>query len=417
MQYDPRGIAVGTQDAAVLEVFERAVMAFLGQRPETGALLGAALAADGGLIPAHALAGFAALLGARRDLRPAAAVSLAAARRALSERGGTDHERALVEALAAWGEDGDMVAAAARLERQVAAAPTDVLALRLAHAIRFMLGDAITMRRVLEGALSAWTGDVAGQAYVLGCHAFALGETGELARAEQVGREAVGREPGDLWGAHAVAHAMGGLARPREGVAWIAWLEPHMACGGSFVRHIHWHRALCHLRLGEPDQALGLYDRRIRDQPSGEVRDILNAASLLWRLEAAGTTVGQERWAELADIAQSRIGDHSWAFADLHYVLCLAGARRQEAVGQMLVSIRSHAQQHDDTQAMVHADIGLATATAIAAALAGDNHHATQLFAATSAQHHRLGGSNAQRDLLRQMHARAGVAARAAAEG
>jgi len=98
-------------------------------------------------------------------------------------------------------------------------------------------------------------------------------------------------------------------------------------------------------------------------------------------------------------------------------VLCLAGARRQEAVGQMLVSIRSHAQQHDDTQAMVHADIGLATATAIAAALAGDNHHATQLFAATSAQHHRLGGSNAQRDLLRQMHARAGVAARAAAEG
>ena len=134
-------------------------------------------------------------------------------------------------------------------------------------------------------------------------------------------------------------------------------------------------------------------------------------------LGAAGVTIGQERWAELADIAQTRIGDHSWAFADLHYVLCLAGARRHQAVGEMLASIRTHAQQHDDTQAMVHAEIGLATASAIAAAMAGDDHYATQLFSATAPQHHRLGGSNAQRDLLRQMHARAGVAARAAARG
>jgi len=35
--------------------------------------------------------------------------------------------------------------------------------------------------------------------------------------------------------------------RAREGIAWINRLEPHMAGGSNFCRHLHWHRALFHL--------------------------------------------------------------------------------------------------------------------------------------------------------------------------
>ncbi len=202
-----------------------------------------------------------------------------------------------------------------------------------------------------------------------------------------------------------MAHALGALRRPREGIAWITWLAPHMDGGGSFVRHIHWHRALCHLRLGEAEAALALFDQRISGPDWTDVRDVLNAASLLWRLQAAGVAPGG-RWAALADVAEARIGEHCWSFADLHYAIALAGDGRGDALSAMLKSIEARGRR-GDTQAVVHREVGLATARAAAAMAAGESGIAAALFAEVPAQTHRLGGSIAQRDLLRQMRAHA----------
>lgn len=407
MLEDPRGIVITTECADAAIGFESALVAFLGQRVNAGALLTETLVLDPGMVVANCLAGFSLMAAARRELVPQAGDHLARAREAFALRGGTRREAMLIAALAAWHDAGDMWRAAELLDHALGEAPCDLLLMRLSHAIRFMLGDAVGMRLSIETVLPSWSADVPGYAYVLGCHAFALGETGEFARAERIGRKGVTLEPRDLWGGHAVAHAMGALERPREGVAWVAWLEPHMADGGCFVRHIHWHRALCHLKLGEPEMALDLYDTRIRDAPTLEVRDVLNAASLLWRLENAGMKLHSSRWDELADIAERRIGDHCWTFADVHYVLCLAGAARHEHVSAMLGSICVQAVESSETQSRVHAEVGLTAARAVAAAMRGDAGHATALFASVQPDLHRLGGSNAQRDLLRQMHERA----------
>lgn len=398
IQRDPPANTVCEADA----LLDAAVAAFLGQQGDAGARLATALAANPQSVTAQCLAGFSQMLAARRPLAAEAGRSLDRARAAFADHGGTAQDVALIGALELWHGQGDMTGCAARLEAAVAERPLDVLALRLSHAVRFMLGDAPAMRRVLEAALPAWNADLPAYPYVLGCYAFALGETGDLARAEQAGRDAVAMQPGDLWGAHAVAHAMGGLGRPRDGVAWIAGLEPQLAGGGSFVRHVHWHRALCHLRLGEPEAALDLYDRRVRSEPSAEVRDILNAASLLWRLEAAGLAAGA-RWEVLADSVAERVGDHAWAFADLHYVLCLAAAGRRDALGEMLTGIAARADRPSDTQSRVYAEVGFAAARAIRDLMHGAPASAARLFAETAPQHHWLGGSNAQRDLLRQM--------------
>ena len=400
---DPRGIGLTTGNPASAARFERALVAFLGQRAEFPALLGEVLAGDPDMVAAQCLAGFAQLFAARRPMVAQAGLHLQRARVAFVLHGGTGREAALIAALAAWHDQGDMWRAVALLDAGSVDALHDVLLFRLAYALRFMLGDAEGMRRTTEAALPAWSPDMPGYAFMLGCHAFALGETGACARAAEIGRIGVAMEPRDLWGAHAVAHALGALRRPREGIAWIAWLEPHMAGGGSFVRHIHWHRALCHLRLGEHDAALALFDRRIRSEPSGDVRDVLNAASLLWRLHDAGVNV-RARWEELADLAQARIGEHCWAFADLHYLLCLAAAGRTEGVAAMLDSIQARAAEHEDTQAQVHMSVGLTTARAVAAS---DHGVAAGLFAAAQPGMAQLGGSFAQRDLFRQMQARA----------
>jgi tetratricopeptide (TPR) repeat protein len=400
MQHDPRGTAITTSSIEAAAEFDAAVMALLGQKAEAGARLGAALAADPGLVAGHALAGFALMLAARRPLATRALDSLARARAALAERGGTGRERALVQALAAWAEGGDMARAAAGLEAILQQDPRDILALRLAHGIRFMLGEAFEMRHAVEAALPHWDATLPGYAHLLGCHAFALEETGEMLRAEHVGRRAVALDPSDLWGAHAVAHALGGQGRLREGLAWLRWLEPHLAGGSNFVRHVHWHRGLFHLALGQAEAALALYDRRVWAEPSEDVRDLMNAAHLLWRLEAAGVPVGAARWDALADVAERRIGGHAWAFADLHDVLALAGARRHAAVARMLRSIAGHAAAHGGDQARLHAEVGLSAARAVAVAVGGDAADGARRLDAVLPRLPEFGGSHAQRSVF-----------------
>jgi hypothetical protein len=404
MQQDPRGLAITTESRAAARHLDAAMLAFLAQRTDVESLLSRALLADPSLVAGHCFLGFTKLLAARRPLAEAAGSDLAAARRGIAERGATRREQALVDALAAWQERGDMWGAAEILDAWLLSRPLDLLALRLSHAIRFMLGDAPGMRITLEAVLPAWGRGVPGRGFVLGCYAFALEETGDLAAAEHVGRGAVALEPSDVWGAHAVTHVMEEQNRAEEGLSWLDVVEPRLAGIGGLRRHLFWHRALFHLRLHETEEALALYDSRVRGEPSEEVRDVMNAASLLWRLQERGVPVGGRRWEELADLALSRIGDHAWAFADLHYVLCLAAAGRAEAVQDMLASIRQRMLRQADSQALVHARVGFTAARAVAAAgLGGPAERIREILLPVHDKLRQLGGSNVQRDLLRRM--------------
>jgi hypothetical protein len=407
----PAALAPSTASLAAATALEAAIWGMLGHRADAGQRLAAALAADPGLALGHAIAGLQARMLARREMLPAAQRSLEAARESLRQRGGTAREHLFVRALADWQEGGDMEAAAITLEQQLAEQPLDAAALKLAHGIRFMLGDAPGMRLAVERALPAWNDALPGAGYVLGCHAFALEETGDIAAAERIGRHAVALEPGDLWAAHAVAHTLEGSGRAREGLGWLDSLAAQLPELGNFGRHIFWHRALFHLHLGEGEAALALYDRRVRDEPTEDFRDLANAASLLWRLESQRVPVGAARWDELADIAERRIGDHSLVFADLHHVISLAAAGRKQALAAFMAGMRGRALRDTDTQARLHARLGLPAARAIAAAIGGDPAEAKALFAQTRRDLPRIGGSHAQRDLFARIALDAALAA------
>jgi tetratricopeptide (TPR) repeat protein len=132
--------------------------------------------------------------------------------------------RAYVAALAAWleGRPGGAVAA---LERVLDDHPRDALAMKLSQAIRFLLGDAEGMRASVERVLPAYAHDHPARGYVLGCHAFALEETGAYRRAEIAGRQALWMAPDDAWGLHAVAHVHDMTANARAGIEWLTGRE------------------------------------------------------------------------------------------------------------------------------------------------------------------------------------------------
>jgi hypothetical protein len=401
MLYDKRGIAVTTESAAALDALDAAVTGLLAHRRDTGERLAAALAADPELTAAHCLAGFGLLLRGHGELVPAARGSLAAARRALRRRGGTRRERQLCAALASWC-DGAMGRCADLLGDALANEPLDAMTVKLDHTVRFMLGDAAGMRRNTESIQPAWSAEIPERGFILGCHAFALEETGAFDAAEPVGHLAVATEPGDAWGRHAVAHVLHARGETAEGKAWLGGDADRFASVNNFTAHLAWHRALFCLARGEAGEAIAIYDDEIRTVQTGDFRDIANAASLLRRLQDCGFDVGL-RWEELAEIAEQHIEDSALVFARLHYLMCLVGGKRPHSAEALRRALRHDARRGRGTQARVASAVGVAMADAIideamqtpcaAAALEPDLRR--RLVA--------LGGSHVQRDIFHRI--------------
>ena len=187
---------------------------------------------------------------------------------------------------------------------------------------------------------------------MLGCHAFALEESGELEAALRVGREAVEREPRDAWGLHAVAHVYEMMERTTRRHC-LARADPGGWSGcNNFAFHLGWHLALFQLERGLHDRVLDLYDEAVRPRPTDDFRDVANAVSLLWRLRQEGMEVGH-RWDELAEIASRRRGETVLVFATLHYLLVLVATGDLAAAGDLVCSLETRAATGMDDQALV----------------------------------------------------------------
>jgi tetratricopeptide (TPR) repeat protein len=315
---------------------------------------------------------------------------------ALTGAPATMREIAFVHALGDWLK-GRPTRAAARMEVVLRLNPRDALAMKLIQAIHFVMGRPAAMRASVEGVMDAW-GDHPARGYLLGCHAFALEETGEFARAERTGRAGVALAPDDAWGLHAVAHVFDMTARARDGLDWLTGREASWAHCNNFRFHVWWHRALLHLDLGEHDAALALYDADIRAEKTDDYRDISNGASLLARLELEGVNVGH-RWEELADLSENRATDGCLAFADLHYMLALCGGDRDGAAAGLIARMQATRAAGNEAQAII-AHPGLHVAKGLQAFAAGEYPVAWMHLRAGRADLQQIGGSHAQRDVF-----------------
>ena len=397
---DARGLETTAANEAAVRNFDATIAQYLRFGTDTGDCLKRTLAEDPEMALAHCLKGCFFMLFCLPALVAKARTSLDAGRRAAAERGATERERRHLDALDAWtrGEFGEAVA---HLEAILAGHPRDVLALRLAHYLHFYLGDDENLRDSIGRVLHAWDDSVDGYGYVLGMHAFALEEWGAHDEAERMGRSAVERNPADLWAVHAVAHVMEMQDRRREGVAWIRESEPRLGECNNFGYHLWWHLALFHLELDDAESVLRLYDERMRADLSDEYLDICNATSMLWRLEERGVDVG-DRWNELAERCEARIGDHQLVFADVHYMLALAAGGREAAVDRMLDDVAAFA-EGAATEQVVMRSAGVAVARAIAHWYRGEYAKVVDVLAPIRYRLPLIGGSHAQRDLFHQL--------------
>jgi tetratricopeptide (TPR) repeat protein len=404
MHHDIHGlpISTGSEGAAA---FDRALMGYLKYRADAGERLAQVFTADGEFGLAHCLKGYFAMLSYKQANVPVAAEAAQTARRLSAHA--TPREQAHVAALDAW-IGGDLDRALGTWEQILSEHPLDVLAFRLAHFNNFWLGRPADMRASVERVKPKWARDLPGYGTILSCHCFSHEECGDYATAEPSGRAAIEIDPGDVWGTHAVAHIMEMQGRHAEGIAWLDELERNWDGAANLVHHLWWHRALFHLERREFDAVLDLYDRRFRNlagpltlaQPDLYI-DVQNAASMLFRLELLGIDVGN-RWTEVADKGEARIGDCLSAFTLPHWMMALAASGRDVAARRMLDAMRACG-KGEGAVAKIVGQVAVPVCEAVLAHRKGDHKCAVELMRPILGEMYRLGGSHAQQDVLMQL--------------
>ncbi|MCS6890225.1 MAG: tetratricopeptide repeat protein [Rhodovarius sp.] len=406
-----QGVPLTIASAEAAAAFDHVLEGFLKYRLDTSARLKAALALDPKAPLLHAMKAAFALLSFKAAHLPAARQALEAAAACPMTR----HEAAHLAALSAWaGQESDR--ALAIWEQILAESPRDILAFRLHHFLAFWMGAAVRMRDAAERILPHWGAELPGYGSILACRAFAAEECGDYATAEHAGRAAVAMDPADLWAVHAVAHTLEMQGRRREGVEWIEGLKPHFAGTNNIRHHVLWHQAMYYLELGDHAAVLDLYDRGFRDLGSEVTQlqpdlyiDCQNAISMLWRLARQGVDVG-DRWVELADKAEARIGDTLSAFTQPHWMMALCATGRFGAARAMLAALREAAAGNGTHAAILH-EAALPVCEAILRHAEGDAAGAVAVMRPAIGVMHRMGGSHAQQDVLEQFFLAAAEAA------
>ncbi len=411
---DAQGLELTASSPEAAAAFDATIAAYLRYRLDASAHLKALLAADPECGMAQVLAGSFAMLAYNSAQLDRARAAHGRAERAAARA--TRREQAHAAALGHW-VAGDLDRALATWEEILADHPHDILAFRLHHFNAFWLGAPERMLGAVERVLPRWSPAIPGFGAVLACRSFANEECGNYTVAEAAGRAAIELDPGDLWAAHAVAHTFEMQGRRGEGIAWIEALEPHWEGGNNLKHHLWWHRAMFHMERREWGAVLDLYDRRFRDLTSPVTQmqpdlyiDVQNAASMLFRLELRGVPVG-DRWVELADKAEARIGDCLSTFTLPHWMMALSATGRFQAAARLLDAMREFAATQGGILGAVVRDAAIPVCEAVLAHRRGDYAGAVAAMRPALGIMHRMGGSHAQQDVLEQLFLDAAVKA------
>ena len=391
---DAQGYAVSGADPGALDTFERALAAFRSWRKDADIEAAVALQEAPGFVMAHVLQAYMNL--SSRDPRRVRAALPALARAARLPA--NERERLHVAAISA-ALGGDYKRANEALTELMRSFPRDLLALQVAHAFDYLTGDVKRMRDRPAAVLPAWTRDMPGYHAVLAMHAFGLEECGEYERAEDTAREALALNAADARAHHVMAHVFEMTDRPDAGVRWMNEHVNVWSIGTVVATHCWWHLALFRLAQGQLDRAIALYDRRVRERHSDNVAELVDGAALLWRLQLLGADTGA-RAVELADAWANHIDDAFCSFNDVHAMLAFVAAQdwnRAQRLELALQRGQATPTRHGETTRL----LGLPACRALIAFGRGDDALAIELLASLPARAHRLGGSHAQRDVLK----------------
>lgn len=394
---DSRGLALTTAFARSAERYDAAVDLLASYRLDPLAAIDAAIAEDPDFVSAHCLRAGIGVLAAERAGEPLIQSSLAAGRRLAPKA--NDRERQHFAAAEAW-LDGEFHRASGLYEKIVLEYPRDLVALQIAHVLDFYLGQQRMLRDRVVHVLPDWDADTPGFGHVLGMLAFGLEETNLFERAEVTGRRALELERRDAWAVHAVTHVYEMNSRVESGIEWLRSRMEDWARDNSLACHNFWHLALFLLRDGKPGPVLEVFDQHIWPRPSAVALEMVDAASLLWRLHLRGVELGG-RAASVADAWSDGSYHGYYAFNDVHATMASVAGGKLPQARAIVATLERRAAERGSNPTMSR-EVGLPLARAIVAFGEGRHGDVVEALWPLRLTAQIFGGSNAQRDVIDQ---------------
>jgi hypothetical protein len=389
---DQRGYEISGASPADGDAFEQVLKLHLSWQCGAEAGLQRLIAEAPRFTMAHVLEAYLGICG--RDVARVQRARLAVAR--VGEMPANHRESLHVAAIRAALDD-DFATFGSCLQGLIVRYPRDLLALQVTHAIDYLTGDIAAMQARIAAVLPNWSEAVPGFHAVLAMHAFSLVEASRYEEATDRGLHALSLTPGDVRAHHALVHVCEMKGDPLGGDRLMR--ERHAFWADSVAEtHCWWHWALFHLDRSGVTDALVMYDERFRQKRSLELADLIDSSALLWRLALLGVDAGF-RWSELANAWMPHIDDSYCTFNDMHAMVALVGAEEWRSAARLesgLLRSRMQGTRYGETTRLV----GLPVCRAILAFGKGHYARATELFSTVPTTARRMGGSQAQRDLL-----------------
>ena len=308
----------------------------------------------------------------------------------LHARRSTDRERSHVEAVARHIE-GNYRPLVAHLRRH----PTDALLLSVAVPTIAFAGVTTVPQdawEIVERCVPAYGDDW----WFTGLLAFMRQEQGRFDEAMELSCLSLDTEPGAGHSAHARAHAHYETGDHTGGLAWMdGWITGAGASVDSLC-HFSWHAAMHELSLGDLAAVRRRYETPVHPEPGLGCRNLVDSASLLWRWTLTPGSTDVPGIADvLAVVDDTLLSGPPTPFMAMHAAVALCAA--EDADG--LATLARCCAARDDRVAV---EVAAPLAHALRRLVLGEASAAADALAAVEPQVWRVGGSDAQREVVEE---------------
>ena len=387
MLKDAYGNRLSTTSTEARDAYDLGVRRFLGAEPGVQAAFTAAIEADANFALAH--------IGLARELQLRAErgrVKECLARVAELADGLTPREASHIRTstLLVTGKGAE---ARRHVYEHVREWPRDVLIAQMCAGVFGLIGFSGAPGRESEqlSFLAGLAPEYGDDWWHLSQLAFAQLEVGRLDEAEDNIETALEGNPDSAHSKHVKAHLFYEQLRDEEGLDYLIEHWRAYDPAASLHNHISWHVGLWSLESGRLDQMWRVLDDHIAPEvSSGPPLNVMtDHVALLFRAELAGVDVQTARWARLSEYALAKFPRPGLGFADMHAAIAHAKGGRPDLVEDIIE--RASGPVAGLTRTLAKGFLQMSRQNWSEAADA---------FVEVQPHHARLGGSNAQRDLI-----------------
>ena len=222
-------------------------------------------------------------------------------------------------------------------------------------------------------------------------YAFAISETGDLARARPLAESALKANPNNADAIHTLAHLNYETGHIESGLNELESWRSSYHRSGILYGHLAWHCALWTLKLGDFERTLEILKDDIHPSVSlsPPINVVTDFISLLMRAEINGCNIPSEQWELAGSMVEQFFPDPGVSFVDAHAAIAFA----KSGDAKKLAKYRE-----------CHVGFAFEQVSTIASAFHSYSTDNWQMvvnqLAPLIAEHERLGGSRAQRDLI-----------------